>query len=687
MGEFLGKTPFLRLFLFLTGGVLLGSFVQVSIVVSIVTFIIGVALFLSPFYIKQAALNFRLRWLFGLGTFLMFAIMGLWLVTNYMQQHILPFDGHNGVFELRITDEPEEKTNSILCKALVIRYEDGNTWRDTHRNIVAYFYKDSISHNLKYGDVLLVKSTFSKPRLNGNPEVFDYGTYLLRKGIGGTGYVAPQAWHKIGESQHFSLFRLAYQSRNYLLGIYQKMNITGDEFGLLAALTLGYKDALSDDMQTQFRNAGATHVLAVSGLHVGIIYVILKFLFGFMDKKKRLKPLKVMLILTFLWFYAFITGLPPSVCRAALMFSIMTFAPLISRKSNTYNSIFFSAFLLVLIRPTILFDVGFQLSYSAVLAIVYFQPKMDNWLDFSNKVWRWMWTITTVSLAAQIGTAPFVLYYFHQFANYFWLSNFLVIPAAAIAIYGAVLLFAVSPIPYVNVAVAFGLKWFLWVVYKVITLINLLPHGLTVSWIDGWQLFVLYLAVVALLFVFYCFKFSYVAIFLNFLILFLGLHLFEKIQNMQSRELVIFSNSKCLAVNRLNYKNNVVWTTDSTIAQSLGRDFWLSKQAVRPYFKLHSSLACNAFTFNNESYLILRNDSFKYKKSISTLTVDYLIFDRGIYPDEKLFIDFIHPKHVITSSRVYPNNNLIFKSLSDKFHFKFYAVRDHNAYKKVIVDH
>ena len=144
--------------------------------------------------------------------------------------------------------------------------------------------------------------------------------------------------------------------------------------------------------------------------------------------------------------------------RATIMFSFMAFAGVIGRKSQTYNTIFLSAFLLILYQPTLLFDVGFQLSYSAVIAIVYFQPKIVGLLVVKNRFLRWAWELTAVSLAARIGTAPFSIFYFHQFPNYFLLSNFVVIPAATIIVYLAITLFVVSWIPSLNVAIAFVLN-------------------------------------------------------------------------------------------------------------------------------------------------------------------------------------------------------------------------------------
>jgi competence protein ComEC len=157
----------------------------------------------------------------------------------------------------------------------------------------------------------------------------------------------------------------------------------------LAALTLGYQDEIKDDLYNSYSNSGAMHILSVSGLHVGIIYVVFLFLFSFLNKTKQTLLIKSALIITLLWGYAFITGLSPSVMRASLMFSLVALADALNSKSNIYNSVFFSAFVLLLINPNYLFDVSFLLSYSAVLSIVYFHPKIKRLAHFNNKFLNW----------------------------------------------------------------------------------------------------------------------------------------------------------------------------------------------------------------------------------------------------------------------------------------------------------
>ena len=264
---------------------------------------------------------------------------------------------------------PIEKPRSMLCRVRLMQRVDSVGTVSLHNKAILYLAKDSLAAQLVAGDVLLVSAAVTQPRPSGNPEAFDYSLYLRRQGFAGTSFVSAQRWKKVGHSEKFSIL-IWDKSRQYLLDIYKKLGIDGDELGMLAALTLGYKDALAPELRESFSTTGAMHVLAVSGLHVGIIFVVFGFLFSFMDRWRLGKRLKPIVIIFLLWCYAFITGLSPSVLRSSVMFLFMVLSGVFGRKSNTYNNIFLSAFFLCFFILNLLFDIGFQLSYSAVLAIV-----------------------------------------------------------------------------------------------------------------------------------------------------------------------------------------------------------------------------------------------------------------------------------------------------------------------------
>lgn len=681
---FLAKTPFLRLFAFLATGIVIGEFVGYSAGAVAALCLVGASAIAGSFTIKNAAANYKWRSLFGIGVFCFLTATGLFIQHRFSEQTRLNFSSEAAIYDVELTSNPIIKERSVMVYAQTHSRTDSVSTQPVAKKVILYIAKDSSATTLKRGDRLLISSSIAEPKTMGNPEEFDYGLYLRRQGTGGSGYVAADSWQIVGQKKGFSLIDMADNCRAYLLDIYRRMGLSGDEFGMLAALTLGYKDALTPELRESFSTTGAMHVLAVSGLHVGIIYAVFNWILSLLLRRtKRNERIKSALIIIFLWFYAFVTGLSPSVLRSTIMFSCMSLAGIIGRKSQTYNTIFLSAFLLLLYKPTLLFDVGFELSYSAVVAIVYFQPKIAGILAVKNRFLRWAWELTAVSLAAQIGTAPFSIFYFHQFPNYFLLSNFVVIPAATLILYGAVALFATSWIPLVGTAVAWLLNWTLKSMYFLITCIENLPHALSIVWINNWQLLLLYLAIIACGFCCYRLSFRNLAAILSLILAFFGLQTWHRYQNLTTDELIVFSHSKSLFVNRLTRNENLVIATDTTLCQRLAGDHWDKTEAAPPHFAGDSTLTSHAFTFNGESVLVLDQNHFRYKSAPSPIAVDYLIVGRGVYPADDFF-DFVQPGTLITSGEVYGRNDTKFKTMCAAQGCEFHSVREEGAWRLTV---
>ena len=646
--NFLYNTPFLRICLALIIGILFNEtdFQRFLFIASIVVVIF--ALFLHKIFSSQL----QKQWIFGVAVFVAFIAVGN--VVSYIckQKNQFQMENEKGFFEVELLETPIEKSRSYLCRVKTISYSDSVKTIETKGKAILYLQKDSLSSLLRCSDVLLVYTKFEKPSMQGNPDEFDFGGYLSRKGFGATAYVSSKNWKKIGCNVNFSVKNLAEDCRNYLLNIYKKNQISGNEFGILAALTLGYKDALTPELRESFSTTGAMHVLAVSGLHVGIIYMILGFMFGFLRKNRRQVICKNLIIILFLIAYAFITGLSPSVLRATLMFSLMALGNAIGRKSQIYNTIFFSAFVLLLINPNYLFDVGFQLSYSAVIAIVFFQPKLVALWQPENKILRWLWELVCVSLVAQIGTAPFSIYYFHQFPTYFLLSNFVVIPAASVIIYLAVLLLIFSAVPYLNVVIAFFLKWVLKIMYFLISSIEHLPFALTKIYINDTQLLLLYATII--LFGIYIVYRRFVTFYFSLccVLAFFVVQLLSHYHSLSKQQMTIFASSKASVINLLSSTENVVITSDIDEAKRLAEVFWLKNRAKTPLFIADSLSSQTAFVFNDERFLVLSNSVPRRFRNQQKFHVDNLIISRKLYVDSLLFSRFEALKSVTTTANM-----------------------------------
>ncbi|MFK8037766.1 MAG: ComEC/Rec2 family competence protein [Crocinitomicaceae bacterium] len=326
-----------------------------------------------------------------------------------------------------IEEPPIEKKNSYKVVVKTIQNERFNT---IGKGII-YLSKSNQSKSLEFGDILQINNRFKPITANLNPFEFDYKRYLKIHNIHHQCYLNDNEWHPISKGKN-GLKKFTLRIRANLDKWITKSSLSTKNQKLAKALLLGEKEFLDKDTLKSFSSAGAMHVLAVSGLHVGIIMFVLQFFLKPIRRIRNGAILYTLLVLSGVWMYALITGLSPSVTRAAIMFSFIIIGARLQRQNTIYQSILVSAFIILLIDPFSLFKVGFQLSYLAVLGIVYIQPKLYKSIYTKNKLIDYLWQITSVSIAAQLATFPLGLYYFHQFPNLFLISNIIVIPVAGV---------------------------------------------------------------------------------------------------------------------------------------------------------------------------------------------------------------------------------------------------------------
>lgn len=417
---------------------------------------------------------------FGVLLWPVFIILG-GLLTCSISDHLFSeplFEDENStIYTIQVTEQPIEKTNTVKVIGLV-----SDLSQTKHGKSLFYFDKTDESLNLEYGDILLVATRLQQVKGAGNPNEFNYARYLRFHNILFRGYVKSEGWKHLSDGIP-TLKRGFLRIRSRLVETLSKAGLEGDELSVASALILGYRAELDKELMTAYAGAGATHVLAVSGLHVGIVYVILNFLLRFLDRSRNGRYLKTFLLIVFLFGYAGLTGLSASVFRAATMFSFVALGKAIDRNTNIFNTLAASAFCLVLYEPLIVMQVGFQLSYAAVIGIVFFQPRLFSLFSFNNRIGDWAWGITCVSISAQLATFPLGLLYFHQFPNLFLLSNLLVIPAAALILYLGFSLFVVSWWHSALLIFGFLLDSLIYVLNEVVTWIEKIPFSV-ISGID-----------------------------------------------------------------------------------------------------------------------------------------------------------------------------------------------------------
>lgn len=428
------------------------------------------------FYFSE---RYSWRWCFGVSLSL-FCLAGGWLSVNLQLKTAAEteFPKEEAVYRLRVNDFPEVRERTFLCRVWLKERHDSLGIHPVNKQAILYFQRDSLSSRLQMGEELWVRSRISPPVSARNFDEFDYARYLIRKGISGTGFVASGHWQfsecrKEKEGIATVLYRLAASYRTQIENLYRRLGIEGDEQAVLSALTLGDKTDLSESVRESYSVAGVSHVLALSGLHIGLLYALAFFL---------LRPLLLggqsgrvlcsLLLILLLWLFAFFTGLSPSVVRSAAMFSIWALADLCGRQSFSLNTLALTAWLMLLVRPVWLFDVGFQLSFAAVLSILLFQPFLYRLCPVRHRAGTYLWGLVSVSVAAQLGTAPLVLFYFSRFSTHFLLTNLLVVPLVTLILYAAVVLLLLTPMSGLQAVAAVGLE-------KMLRMLNLL-----VRWVE-----------------------------------------------------------------------------------------------------------------------------------------------------------------------------------------------------------
>lgn len=475
---------FFRFLLFLLAGILIQFYFNfyTSGLIVFLLLSIGIYFLLLAFSGPKHRITLS-PWMGGLA-FLVLFLTGM-LCTYQAKEN--NFSDHLSKFSVMeayiagIESEIQEKPGSYKMELRVRKIKTKGKWRSARGRIVLFIRKSEKSRpfSLFYGDRLLIPGSPQEVNATLNPDAFDYKKYLALRNIYHQHWIKNDQFKLLEHRPTNMLIFWALNVRTYCNQLFEKFIDFPVEKSIAKALVLGIRDRMDTEVLQAYAASGTVHVLAVSGMHVGLIYWILSFLLGWLKKEKKGNVLFTVLILLILWFYAFVTGLSASVLRATMMFSFVVLAQSSGRKNVMYNTLAASAFLLLLYQPLLIFDVGFQLSYLAVLGIVYFYPRMYRSIELDNRFLDFIWSLLCLSVSAQLATFPLSMFYFHQFPNYFILANLLIVPLSSMALYLGLGFLLFNFVPGLNVALAFLLKWSLWWMNYITFLLEDLPFSLT----------------------------------------------------------------------------------------------------------------------------------------------------------------------------------------------------------------
>lgn len=509
---YFNKSPFLRLtFPFILGIVCyhyLGEYMRVSPLLPLGLFALYIVLW------KVNSLRFS-PVMSCLAITILFSFGFLRLHDHRLDSepsHLLWLKESVQAYEGVVIEEPVMKARSVNVRFDVERALIKEQWQEVTGRVNLYMSQQE-GRLLHYGDRLLIKGGPEQTAGPSNPGEFDFANYLVYNNIFHQQFVGDN-FVKLAESAPNRLKALSIQSRQFCKERLVAHIDNAEVRSVMLAIVLGIKNELDNELQGAFSASGAMHVLAVSGLHVGIIYAIVLLLFKQtkVDQRKgRWWIASISIII--LWCYAFLTGLSPSVLRAVTMFSFIALAKAMGRNGNIYNTLAASAFILLWYNPYLIMSVGFQLSYLAVFGIVYLQPKFYQLFTIHNYLLDKVWAITCVSLAAQIATAPLSMLYFHQFPTYFLISNLFIIPAAFVMLIMGLLMLLFSSIPLVGEGLGWLIEFFVQIVNTLVFFVRDLPgstlEGIRITTGQTWLVYAVFIFVVLL---FYKRRFSYLVI-------------------------------------------------------------------------------------------------------------------------------------------------------------------------------
>ena len=544
------------------------------------------------------------RKLFSIVTFLFFIVIGISTSfihnpknkDNYYQRHI---NDNSGVI-LKIHKVLKSGNYNHKFIADVIQIDT----KTTSGTILLNLKKDSIARVLNVDDKIFIKSEFKNLTDPLNPYQFNYKDYLAKQYIYQQIFIHKKAYKRL-EKGTVSIYGLSAQFRNKVQTSLKKYSFNKDELSVINALLLGQRQDISKNLLESYINAGAVHILAISGLHIGIILLVLSSLFKPLERLKHGAIIKAVLIVILLWMFAFIAGLSASVVRAVTMFTFIAIGASFKKKRVVEYSLISSMFFLLLIKPLFLFDVGFQLSYLAVFGIIWVQPLL-------YKLWKpklWLldktWSLFTVSVAAQVGILPISLYYFHQFPGLFILSNILIIPFLGGILIGGILvilLALLNLLPQIFVDIyGFVISLMNKIVDWVSNQEGFLWQEISMSFYEmiGWYIIIVF----AYQFVIIK-KTSQLLYLLASIIILQTVFIFEKKNRHQKQEFIVFNKSKRNLIGIRNGKQlHVFHNLDSLkiITDKAIIDYRIN-ESIKSY---STNKASNYFKFNSDEILIV----------------------------------------------------------------------------------
>jgi competence protein ComEC len=569
-----------------------------------------------------------------------------------------------------VNDLPVEKEKTLKCELKLLQVKTDSVYKTSQGTLIAYFRK-SFAGKIKTGQTIFLNTQLVTIEAPKNPGEFDYKNYMMNKQITHVCFPDSNSFAILNiESRISPVWYFGLRVKQKILTALKESKLSADAYGICAALLTGYDDEIDRSVMDAFSHSGTLHVLSVSGLHTGLIYLVLSFLFDFIDRKKKKKITRFLFITICLWFFALITGFSAPVLRAVIMFNLLGFGKIFFRNDyrNHINILLASAFTLLCYNPFLITDIGFILSYFALFGILFFQPVFSELWEPENRIAKSLWQNVTASFAATVSTLPFTLFYFKQFPVWFFICNLVVVPATFVILMLALLV--VLKMGNIAACINSLIKFLIWFIglfnFSGLGYIDNIDFSKTDAILLSAFIFIISLT-------FYKRSYRYVVYLFLLLIFWQTNALIVSWQVKQQNLLTVYHVKK---ESVFSVKNKIEVYLDSVSDKVF--NFHIKPQMISFNYPAIITRKFNYIHSGNKTILVLNKKNFWPeidKKSVSTLVIS-----NNFRLSSKDLEEFSSLKLLVADGS---NNNYILRHLEElcsKFGIEFYSTKHKGAY-------
>ncbi len=666
--------PLVRVTLFFVFGILFAQITKPKLHLFFLLVSSAITLLILSYFFSKKRLIFKSQ--FGLFTFLTSFLIGAFALvcsvqTNNYNHYIHQLDAIKKDNSIEILVKEKLKTTTTNDRYVVqVHTLNG---KKSYGKLLVNITKESSSHPIEIGKSLKIIGSIYLNKKPNNPNQFDYGKYLENQQIYGQIYTN-YSDVKISKQVEKSISYYAGILRNRIIHNLEKNHFNETELNVVNALILGQQQDISQEINRDYQYAGAVHILSVSGLHVGFILLFITFLLKPIPNTKRNSLLKLIIVVISLWSFGIIAGLAPSVVRSVTMFSFVAIGLYLRRSVNIYHTLLVSALLILLFQPSFLFDVGFQLSYLALFFIVWLQPLLIAIWTPKNKILTYFWEIITVSFAAQIGTFPLSIYYFHQFPGLFIVTNIIILPMLSVILCLGVVVMVLAAFDLVWMPLLKSLEWSIWLLNKIISWVasfeNFVLKDISFNWL---MMCCSYLLIFSSIIWFMKPMYKKLMVSLVSIVLVQVTVLQAKYSNQKKSEFIVFSKKKnTLIIERSGTKVTVFATKKFDDSSGL-KPYLVANFCIIEKKKAISNL----YYFKNKKFYLL-DSSAVYLDNVKP---DILLLSHSPKINlERLFISW-KPQQVVADASNYKSYVKLWKETCRKEKIPFHDTSEKGFYK------